>query len=136
MLVWGNINFLHSLLLHLQLMLNDCAPEFKKLCEMRMKCAIMTDFTGSAKEMNLTLILKVKKQLTGSVPISVCLSGSGLVWKKHHGHKMGLEQTPLQGYHPSLWTSSALRQDLSPQLDKNTLVEHTVYGILWQQVAF
>lgn len=74
-----------------------------------------------AKEIPI-LILKVKQQLIGSRPISVCISGRALVWKKHHGHKVGLMQTPLWGHQPSLWGSLSLKMYLSALLDRNTSV--------------
>lgn len=86
-------------------------------------CAITTNSGTPAEPAQETNpILKVKKQLIGSMPIHVCVSGPDLVWKKHHGHKVGLKQTPLQGYHPSPWTCATPRLDLSPRLDKNTSV--------------
>lgn len=77
-------------------------------------CATEANFYKTkAKEMNLILILKVKYQFTGSEPIPVCISDPGLVWKKHHGHKVGLKQTPLRGHHPSPGASESLKLDVS-----------------------
>lgn len=71
------------------------------------------------------------------MPIPVCISGPGLVWKKHHGHKVGLKKTSLRGHHPSPWTSESLKLDLRPRFDKNTSVLQ--YGCVYtapQQVVF
>lgn len=59
----------------------------------------------------LNLIPGVKTQLRWLSAIPVCLSSPGLLWKKHHGRKVGLKQTPLRGHHLSPWTYRSLELD-------------------------
>lgn len=101
-------------------------------CEPVVICVISaTKYNRVKPAKEMTRILKVKQEVAGSEPISVCISGPGLVWKKHHGRKMGLKQTPHEGHHPSPWTGKSLKLAMSPRFDKKkNLVSHAVWMCL------
>lgn len=74
-------------------------------------CAIKTNSVLMQNVPKMHQILEVKNQQTGSVPFLSAFQVQ--VWKKHHSHKVGLKQTPLQGHHPSPLTFGSLKRDLS-----------------------